>query len=142
MKNEKELKGWTCAILEKALCYYKTDFLHNEKIERLTLWDKFKPKNTKEKYQKEKAIKQLEISYKNDIHLVEKQNSRFVNQLKGINDVVDETTDLYLNFTKLFFDALDLKKDTESIHISAALLIKDENGKYELDGIKYNLITR
>ena len=84
------------AILEEALKVYKVAAYHELKFEHLAECEKMPETNSKERYLKEKAIKDVNTHFENKIKSVEKYNSEFSDAAKkhtNLEPVIDSLLD-------------------------------------------------
>ena len=95
------------AILEEALKVYKVAAYHELKFEHLAECEKMPETNSKERYLKEKAIKDVSTHFENKIKSVEKYNSEFSDAAKKhtnlepvIDSLLDEVAKLITNILK------------------------------------------
>ena len=95
------------AILEEALKVYKVAAYHELKFEHLQECEKMPESNSKERYLKEKAIKDVSTHFENKIKSVEKYNSEFSDAAKKhtnleplIDGLLDEVAKLITNILK------------------------------------------
>ncbi len=95
------------AILEEALKVYKVAAYHELKFEHLLECEKMPESNSKERYLKQKAIKDVSTHFENKIKSVEKYNSEFSDAAKKhtnlepfIDALLDEVAKLITNILK------------------------------------------
>ena len=95
------------AILEEALKVYKVAAYHELKFEHLAECEKMPETNSKKRYLKEKAIKDVNTHFENKIKSVEKYNSEFSDAAKKhtnlepvIDSLLDEVAKLITNILK------------------------------------------
>ena len=95
------------AILEESLKVYKVAAYHELKFEHLAECEKMPESNSKERYLKQKAIKDVSTHFENKIKSVEKYNSEFSDAAKKhtnleplIDGLLDEVAKLITNILK------------------------------------------
>jgi ATP-dependent Lon protease len=139
----------TTLLLESQLKIYKTALFHEQKLVEVDKWQKLEPTTTKDKRAVEVAIKQIESEFKKRIERAEKYNSEVLNDFlastkydKSILTFVDNSTDLYADFTALFVKAMSKVEKNKPCDVLACLLVKNDNGEFTKDGFSYNVLTK
>lgn len=143
MDQEAELRLLLkCSVLENELRINKTNYYFNCQIEAMEKLSKLK--NCKENAKDIKALKESIKGFKAKIKSADKYNSEMLDVFlkSGGNkelyySIIDKSTDLYDDLTKLFLDALNSLTENKGKIIHSALLEESSKGTVTLEGKTY-----
>lgn len=127
-------------IFERLNGVFKSSIIHEEKIQVLSVLNEKPEPNTKEKVRKYKQINEFELKYDRELSRIDKQSTELFDKMQNKDDLeqlFENCTDLYNDFTKLFLKAYYEAKN--KLNVKSALLVENENGKIDIDGKKYDV---
>lgn len=131
------------SIFESLLKIYKTSFYHERKLQEIEVANSYYRHVTP--LIKEKA--KINRFYFQRIKYTEQMNNEVVSEFiskvenkKVIENYIENTVDLYSDFTDLLIKSLNDASPVNPVSLIACLLKKDENGTIEINNVKYTLI--
>ena len=128
------------ALFEGLLRIYKSQMIHEIKLEHLNKVRSLNPKTAKEKALIKKQIKEIELNAKKSIERCEKYNCETVRMLDDRNvlsDFIENTIDMYSELSQLLQKCLKDASKTNPKRLRVCVLEENEKGTLFHDGKKY-----
>ena len=114
-------------IFERLNGVFKSSIIHEEKIQVISVLSEIPEPNTKEKVRKYKQINEFELKYDRELSRIDKQSTELFDKMQNKDDLeqlFENCTDLYNDFTKLFLKAYFDAKN--KLNVKASILVENK----------------